>query len=191
MDMPPIQSPYGVDDSIEGKVYTWPVVIGVISIVWASLGLVCTGCGAGVLAALPSMMQSQGPLPPSMMMSGMMALNMGLGLVLAILLLIAGILTLRRNPVGGKLHLVYAVLALPLVAFGIWIQFQQLAAMEQWVAENPSSPFAQGHSSAGNMIGMGFGVVLGGGWPIFLLIWFGVVKNKAGSMGVRPAPPPV
>lgn len=191
MDTPQMEHPHGIDVTAEGKVYTWPVVIGVISIVLSSLGLVCGGCGAGVLAMLPSMMKSQGPLPPTMSLNGPMAVHMGLGVLNAIVLLVGGILLIRRNPTGRLLHLVYAVTGLPLVAFGIWVQMNQMAAMDQWVLENADSPFAQGHSAAGGMIGMVVGAVLGGGWPVFLLIWFGVVKNKADSMGVRPAPPPV
>ncbi|NUQ68776.1 MAG: hypothetical protein HUU18_10925 [Phycisphaerales bacterium] len=191
MDTPPIENAQGIDGSLEGKVYTWPVVIGVISIVLSSLGLVCGGCGAGMLAVLPSILKDQGELPPTMSLSGPMLVHMGLGLLNAIVLLVGGILLIRRNPTARMLHLVYAITGLPLVAFGVWVQFNQMAAMDQWVAENPNSPFAQGHSSAGGMIGMAVGVVLGGGWPVFLLIWFGVIKNKADSMGVRPAPPPV
>lgn len=191
MSMQPTQIDADFADPAGPRVYKWPVVIGIISIVWSSLGITCAGCGAGMLAMLPAMFKDQGPLPPTMQMSGLLAINMGLGVMMGILLLTAGILTLRRNATGGMLHMVYGVLGLPLVAFGTWVQFQQMAAMDQWVAENAGSPFARGHSSAGGMIGVVVGLVLGLAWPIFVLIWFGVVKRGAGSMGVRPAPPPV
>lgn len=169
----------------------WPVVVGIISICLSSLFLVCTVVGVGMLAIMPRMMKDQGPLPPTMTVSTPMLVQAVLGVVDLVILLVAGIMTVRRNPSGRTTHLVYAVLALPLVALGTWVQWQNGAAMEQWVRENPGSPFAKGYSPTGQTIGLLFGVLMGAAWPVFCLIWFGAVKRTAESFGPRPAPPPI
>lgn len=163
----------------------WPKVIGVISTVLGAFGGVCGGCGVAMLLATPWLMSgntSAGPLPPTMQ-PGLGTLVMyGFSLLLSFLLLTCGILTLRRSELGRVLHLVYAILNYPSVAVGLWMAWQQHVAMEQWIRENPTSPYAQG-GNFGFMISVVIGIVLGFGYPTFLVIWFGFVKRAPGSMG--------
>lgn len=170
----------------------WPLVIGWISIAWAGLGSVCGVCGIGLLAVAPSFMpKDQGPLPPSMQLSGGM-IAMGItGVLMAVLLLTCGIMCIRRNPACRPIFLVYAVLGLLSLVFSLYIQFQQAESMARWAAENPDSPFAAGYKNpaqvrASQIGGMIFGVVLGGAWPVFLLVWFGLIKTRAEQFG-KPA----
>ena len=124
-----------------------------------------------------------GELPPNMRPTPEQLVGLAFGFGLSILLLVSGILTLRRRPVGRLLHLLYAGLSVPLVAVNSYMQWKQMALMEQWLRENPNSPFAAGQSSTGNMIGLVFGIFFGLAYPLFLLVWFGLVKRSAASMG--------
>jgi hypothetical protein len=167
----------------------WPLVIGWVSIAWAALGTLCGICGAGSLAIAPSLMPTdQGPLPPAMQLSpGVMALT-AMGTVMGIFLLTCGIMCLRRNAASRGLFLVYSVVALLFVGVSIYIQLQQGATMAKWVAENPDSPFAAGYKNPGavqaqQIVGIVVGVLLGSAFPVFLLIWFGLVKTKPEQFG--------
>src|SRR3954468_11066775 len=89
----------------------WPKVIGIISIVVASLGLACGVCGLANIALLPVMenmtKDKLGPMPAIMKPTG---LQMALGVVQMgwpALLLGAGIATVRRRYSGRTMHLVY------------------------------------------------------------------------------------
>ncbi len=172
----------------------WPKVIGIISIVFASLGLVCGGCGLIVTPFMGQLMGSAAEgheLPPIYQPNiGNMAYA-ALGLLSALLLLIAGALTISRKPVGRMLHLVYAIVGIPLTIGGLYIQWKLQRETAAWAAQaDPANPFAQQFNSPqagfGNMIGMAFGAVFGLSYPLFLLVWFGLVKRKASDMGTAP-----
>jgi hypothetical protein len=164
----------------------WPKVTGIISIVLASLGLVCGGCGMGWLAFMPTFMknvesQMGGPMPDAMMPGmGQLAL-MGVQLLWSVLLLVAGIATLKRNEAGKKLHVLYAIGAMLLGLLGLALQYQQLQTLNEWVAANPDNKWAiqQKQGQPFQYIGMCVGVVVGLGYPIFCIIWFGFVKRRA------------
>ncbi|GJQ30944.1 MAG: hypothetical protein HBSAPP03_28280 [Phycisphaerae bacterium] len=169
----------------------WPKTVGVISIVWAGLGLVCGGClpvvGIAAMSMIPPEMKAE--FPPNM--AGTPALwGLGvIGLLNALLLLIAGIITIRRNPIGGPVHLVYACLAVVLFAGSMFLQFQNQEALARWAAENPGTQFAKQMNMPGQKIGtyvgMAFGAVLGLAYPVFLLVWFGAVKRGASAWPPR------
>lgn len=165
----------------------WPKVIGIISIIWGSLGLCCNVIGGAYYSvgqpALLKMAQ-EGPMadgiPPFMLQAHlpMVALCV-LGLAVSVLLVIAGSTLAARKPAGRGLHLAYGVVGLLLVAISMYFQFQMQAQVDQWVRDNPTTAFAQQQQQAGIMkvVGPVLGVVLGFGWPVFSLVWFGLVKK--------------
>lgn len=163
----------------------WPKVIGIISICLAGLGLTCQVCGVAMaplsMSIIPADQRDQ--YPPNMGVGPLVYLAAALGLPHGLLLLVAGIQTMRRRASGKMLHLIYALLALPLVAFGIWVQVEQQAVIAQWVRENPDTVYAKQMqmpgAAMGQYIGMIFGIFFGLAYPVFLLIWFGIVKAKA------------
>lgn len=163
----------------------WPKVIGIISICLAGLGLTCQVCGVAMAPLSMSMMPAdqRDQFPPNMGVGPLIYLAAALSLPHVLLLLAAGVQTLRRRASGKMLHLIYALLALPLVAFGIWVQFEQQANVAQWVRENPDTTYAKQMqmpgAAMGQQFGLIFGVCFGLAYPIFLLIWFGIVKAKA------------
>jgi hypothetical protein len=111
---------------------------------------------------------------------------MGVGTMLTLVLLGAGISTIMRKPVGRALHLVYALLAFPLTAANVWNTLQKSGAMAQWVKDYPNNKIAQSQASGGSQIGELIGLavllVMGLAWPVFCLIWFGLVKRSTAEM---------
>src|SRR5262245_30120049 len=130
--------------SVPAEPAAWPKTVGTISIVWALLGLLCGVCGTSWLFMAPRFMakaeqQFGEPFPDVMKPSvGQMVAGL-LGFISPILLMIAGILTVRRRPQGRPVHLLYAVIALILSAVGMVMQVQQQLAIMDWAKHNQSS----------------------------------------------------
>jgi hypothetical protein len=89
-------------------------------------------------------------------------------LALAVLLLVAGMMVLRQSPSGRRLHLIYALVKLPLaIAGGIGLV---------WLATGMANTFGPGGASAAGTtpreaIGWGIALAIGGAiYPIALLI---------------------
>lgn len=167
----------------------WPKVVGIISIVLGSLGLVCNGFGAVSLAISPVMGKmvaeaaEQNPaaaVPPVMFQpSAMMVVASVLSVLASVVLLIAGISTVTRKPLGRTLHLLYPVPALISVVLSILATMTMVDAIQEWVRDNPDANFSQNYTPISSYFGVVIGVLLGGAYPIFALIWFG-------AMGKRP-----
>lgn len=185
------------DFSVAGEPPAWPKVVGIISIVWASLGIVCNLCGvAGSAfqgAFLNMMPPEQQEQMRAQMAAGQSPLVLGtyvLGSVLAVELLVAGIATVRRRPIGRLLHLAYGaagVLLVLLSTFATWSAMQaQLATMQQGASEVAKQQAAA--MQGGMMFGMAFGVCIGLAYPAFCLVWFGVMgkRPEAGAMPQDP-----
>jgi hypothetical protein len=177
---------------LEESLPSWPKVVGIVSIVWGSLGIMCNGCGVASMLVMPGLMAQavpNEPMPPQFQPSGLAIAASGLSVVVSAVLILAGILVMRRREVGRWLHLGYAGAALVLTIVGVAIQLQMFAAMEQFVRENPGSMWAQQQNAPGakfgQQTGLIFGVILGAAYPLFCLVWFGVIK-RGGSMGTVP-----
>lgn len=188
----------GLSDEELGRVPVWPKVIGIISISWGTLGLCCAGLGAfgfwmmGVAA-------SQAASDPKAAMPDVYAnvpvamwAQIGIGVLMALFLLVSGILLVMRSYPARMMHLVYGVLGVLTAAWGVFLQLQMQEQVDAWCAANPDTMFAQNNASAGAItkyLGVGIGLVFGMGYPIFCLIWFGLVKKTRESMtgGVEAA----
>lgn len=174
---------------------SWPKVVGIISIVWGSVGIVCSGCGLLTPVFIPALMKAVGQeMPKEAMPQGMQMLLMIPGLLLAVFLIVAGVATLNRKPSGFPMHLGYALVAIPLALLNVYFSWKQQGEMAQWAAMNPEHPFAQQANNPGQrmmqVVGLIFGAVIGLAYPVFCLIWFGLVK-KARDMGeIDPATDP-
>lgn len=167
----------------------WPKAVGIVSIVWGSLGIACNGCGVVSMLVMPGLMAQavpNEPMPPQFQPSGLAVLASVLSVCVSVVLIVAGVLVMRRRELGRWLHLGYAAAALVLTIVGVAIQLQMMAAMDQFVRENPGSMWAQQQnapgSKIGQQVGLVFGVVLGAAYPLFCLVWFGLIK-RGGSMG--------
>lgn len=167
----------------------WPKPIGIVSIVWGSLGLLCGVCGLASLSMMSTFVQGaedqMGPMPDIMKPSPLQMVAMALGFVPTVVLLVAGILTVKRNYKGRLAHLVYVALAIVIGGIGIAMQIQQQMALSAWAAENPDNMWAKQQQQGGMFayIGIAFGVILSFAWPIFCAIWFGFIKKKPEDFG--------
>ena len=171
---------------------SWPKVVGIISIVLGGLGLVCNGCGSAYFVIGPSFFASMmkttvEELPPNMKPGPEMLLLSAVALVISVLLIFAGAATTRRRGSGRLMHLAYAAVQFPLFGVSMWLQWRTMLQMRQWIAEHPESPFSKGGDPmAGFVIGLVIGAVIGLAYPCFLLVWFGLIKRDAASMGRVP-----
>lgn len=180
-----------LDPQIELAPASWPKVIGIISICWGCLGLTCLGCLFGWLsfgsALLPANLKDA-PKPPGMTMNVAAAVQIGFGFVMSLLLIASGIQTARRQLSGRTLHLVWAALTIPIGAVGLYLSWRQQIEVERWFQDNPDSQFAKGYrpGKGGQAFGLAFGACMQYAWPIFCLIWFGLVKRTKESFGAPP-----
>lgn len=185
-DVPPIE-PGDLEDALMAEAPAWPKVVGITSIVWASFWLLCGGCGIGMMFFSKQFLkmaeaQMGGP-PPAVMLPTPLMMGLGVvGVVWTFVLLVAGITTASRRPVGRTLHLVYAVGSIIFSGVSTVVNVQNQAVMNAWAAANPADPWAAKHNPTMGYVMLGIMVVVGIGWPIFCLVWFGLVKRTAESM---------
>lgn len=172
---------------------SWPRIIGWISTGLGVLGLGCLSCSIAGVFLGPAMMQGQpgvdpNNLPPNMTASPMMLAQMVVGGVLSVVQIIAGVLTINRQRAARMVHLVWAGLAVLSGIAGLIMQVKMNQDFKAWIAANPGSPFAQG-GGGGPFVYVGYActAVMGLGYPIFCLIWFGFVKTTHAQMLHREA----
>ena len=175
----------------------WPKVVGIISIILGTLGVICTGGGTAMAGLSAKMIQSsgmQGPFPPAITNPPMIVYISGaLSVLLSIYLIVTGVITANRKPIGRIMHVIYAILAIIIITVALKYTFDQQAVMAQWVKDHPDAPFAKTQSGAGGSIGLVIGIFMSFLryiWPTFCLIWFGLIKTKAKHMtgaGLAPA----
>jgi len=161
----------------------WPKVVGIISIVWAGLGLTCTGCGLASMVFMPQLMKVSeqamgGPMPAIMQPGPLQIVLTAASLIPVILLLLAGIATVGRKPTGRPLHLAYAVVSIVMSVASTVVAAQHQLAVIEWAQQNPDSKWAGQAQSPMAWIGLAFGILIGLAWPVFCLIWFGLVKRR-------------
>lgn len=187
-DTPPTQQPAGFDPNNPDLFIDrpkWPTVIGVISVSWAGLGLLCgvLGTVGFVFMRQPmfteQMEKSMGsPMPDVMLPNTMQLVLMGVGTLWACVLLFAGIALVTRKQTGRMLHLLYAIVALALACAGLFLQARQMSALHAWVEANPGNKWAQTQSPVGQFLGACFGMIMSLGYPTFLILWFGLGKGR-------------
>lgn len=161
----------------------WPMIVGVISIIWGGFFLICGGCGLGWYVAMPRFMKMaeegmKEPAPQIMFPTGLDYAAMLVGLHLSLLALIAGIMTVRRRAAGRTLHLAYAALGILLTVGSVVNGIMRQMEMVQWARQNASSPWARQIDNPTGMIMIVFFTVVGLAYPMFLLYWFGLEKKR-------------
>jgi hypothetical protein len=161
----------------------WPRVVGIISITWAAIGLVCGLCGLGGMAAQTMFMPEAersvgGPMPAVMKPGAMPMVMLGISMATSLLLLIAGIATVGRRRSGRMLHLVYALIDVPLIAVNTLVSVQQQVAIADWAKQNPADPWAKQSNPVFGLAILAFFTVIAVAWVVFLLIWFGPMKKR-------------
>ncbi len=178
----------------------WPTTVGVISIVLGGLGAL-SGCwgivspmfmGAFLELMPPGQTQGLGAMTEHVgLISGLGAA----GMVVATLLLIAGIGMVRRRPWSVSASRWWAVLKMLFVvvqtALGAVMQKEMI---EEMTKNDPNvAAMGTGFMSAMFIVGYALGLLWGWAYPIFLLIWLsrGKVKEEVASWPQdATAPPP-
>lgn len=162
---PPVQQVAPAPAADAGGTPTWAKVIGIISIVFGGLGVLCTPINLMNIRANPHVREMFGPqLVTAQTVSGLA------GIVSAALLLAGGIYLLKRRRVGVTLHYVVAILNLVLIVANL-------------VAMLTMAP--------GGRMGMLvtvpsiLGTILGAAYPVFLLIWLSRPPVRADTANWR------
>ncbi len=180
----------GHDLGLEPTRKSWPKVIGVLSIVWGSLWLFCNGCGligqvfqSAMMKMIPQPTgpnaQQIPPMPDVMKPTVLDIAGMSAGMILCVVLIVAGAMLVARNPKGRVTHLVYAALSILATLIGTTFAFQKQAAIQAWAKQNPDNFWGKSQSHGGGLafIFIGVAVLLAMAYPLFLLIWFLAVKR--------------
>ncbi len=181
------------DFQLSGEPPAWPKVVGIISIVLASLSLVCGGCGlvqnvmglaqGGKDVEIPNSATIHIP-PPSVLSVGLGVL----GWLWAVLLLVAGIMTVKRLAKARLLHLVYASVSIVLTIASVAVGMAEMRRVFDAFAQNAQMAQMAGFMRMGAYAVMCFAVALGLGYPIFLLVWFGVMGKRPETGAVLQEP---
>jgi len=192
-NMPPN---FGEPDLL-GEARSWPKVIGIISIVWASLGLLCNSCTALSAVLTPVFMNMAPPQMQQQMQQQMASQNTLfnivtglLGVAMSVVLMYAGIQTMRYRWKGRMLHLVWAGLSVVLgiggSIFGYGVMKQQVAAQLAQMQNDPNMAKMQPMIETMAYATFGCVVLFSLAYPLFILVWFGLIKKRPEDMGPPP-----
>ncbi len=179
--------------AIPPKASSWPMVIGVIAIIFGSLATLqgCMGLGWSALAGIFTSMMPQeqaGMMAATKALAPLMLISAGITMPIAIVLLIGGIGLTKRSPWSPKTCRIWAGLKMLLVVYssiiGYLVQQAQMEAMQRMLEEDPNTAGAMPGFLGTFMAILGpLTLVLGIAWgwalPIFMLIWFSRRKIKA------------
>ena len=192
------QAPTGFDPNAEPLFVeppSWPKVIGIMSIIFGAISVFCGGIGAAFLPFQAGMMESMlegAPPPPSMNPSALTYGLMAASLLINVLLVVAGIFCVLRNPVARLAHLGYVLVFIPVVIATAVNTMNVQKATEAWAVEYPDNMLAQQTQQQVDM-GLNTGlitaivtIVISLAWPLFCIIWFGFVKTKPNQMTGQP-----
>ena len=183
----------------------WPKVVGILSTIFGILAITCGVGGVALMFAsdkiLSGVMGSQLPdgVPPPPMapsLDAIMIASATFGLIVNVILILAGISLIRRKPSGRSLHLVYALLAVVTGFFSTYAGFQgsmkQQQALEAWIEQHGDTDFGKqiknqqaqqaGMQQTIRVAGTAVGLAVALAWPTFCIVWFGMVKRDADTM---------
>jgi len=184
----------------------WPTVVGIISLCVAGLSLACDTIGLiGQLIVMLFVQPSVGAMQPGFRPGWATAstlLTTGADMIATVVLLIGGVLLLKRRPLARPLHLVYGVATFAIVMINATMFVVMIRQATVAAATMPATGPASGPAMPSAARGMLFGGITGGIgmaisliYPIFLLVWFlrrpivEQVRQWAASAGARPEGP--
>ncbi len=152
----------------------WPGVIGIIAIVFGSLGALLGAWSFASLVFLPWLMELAGTgfgLPPPEHMRTQAIFGGVTAVPLGLLLLFAGIATLRRRRRCVRLGVIWAMLKIPVVVAGAAVAVgMQRAQFDSIAAQAPG--MAVPFTGTVIVFTVVLQIILGWSLPVFLLIWF-------------------
>ena len=179
---------------------TWPKTIGIVSIVWASLGLTCSVCYTGSYVFVEPIMgfamkaaaqQSGGTassaanvqVPPAYLPNVLDWVTVILWVGITGFLLFAGITLVKRRVQGRTFHLAYAVASVFITGLRAFAEYSKQTEIQAWIAANPDIPFAKQQAaspfaSSATVIGVILTALVATIYPAFILIWFLFIKKN-------------
>lgn len=152
----------------------WPKAIGVISIVFASLGLVCVPLSGAMTAFAPhGQARIENPYP-----GWYTATGLAMSVAQSALLLAAGVSLIKRRPRGRTLHVVYAGVGVGHVLASFLLILLVFPTPD---VPGPAGAFFPATAACSTLAGAAY--------PIFLLIWFmrPAIRNEVESWRSRAA----
>ena len=161
---------------------TWPKIIGVISIVFGSVA--CLSGAWGLLA--PRLMEAvavkapQSQAAPFAAMEGWgtwIVVSSALTMLIAPVLLVAGIDLVRRRRRGIKLGRVWAVLKMIFAVAGSYLGFVMIQEQFRQMPQQ-KLPVGGDFFVVMGVVGAVAGVLWSCAYPVFLLIWFSRAKVR-------------
>ena len=160
----------------------WPTAIGTIAIVFGTLGTL--GGLLGALSPVTIAIFSEFMLPGQeeglqQTMAWSVAYGIG-GMIIAILLLIAGIRLRSRRRQAVVLIRTWAIVKILLSVGGTVIGYQSVQLQMEAIQNDPSSPIMNtGIMGTFGMVGMVVGLLWAFVLPVFMLAWFARKKIKS------------
>lgn len=184
---PPVH-PGMTPDAQSMRQAVWPMVIGIILIVWAAFSIL-VGLYQMVIPLIMPMLALAVPGQASLEQFTVWYLVVGGGsTALGILLLVSGILLIKRRPKVAGLCLAWALIKIIVVIgeviLSYFVQQVQMASAISGAAGGPGAAMMQSSLMFWMQI-LGLVIVLLWGWalPVFVLIWFSLrsVKQEISS----------
>lgn len=187
----------------------WPKVIGVISVVLGSLGVLGGICGTlamvvgqGVMTLAAQQQQGASAVQAMQDQTSFTVLSLLTGLLLALFLLVAGVVLICRRRRGVTLLKVWAVCRIVAVGvgsvIGYFVGVAQMEVMQQTtMGSNQPPPGMASFITGGMILLFVLGLLWGWAWPIFVLIWLRrqKIRDDYSTWGQRPiavaTPPPI
>jgi len=158
-------------------------VIGIIGIVYSSLGVLGGCCGIGAMYFMPDLIEWIEDFLPAEQAEAMgtidepsawMIVSSVVAVGLAAFLLTGSIRVLRRRASGVQTCKIWAVVSIPWTVVALVIGW----TYQPDVPTTQDAAYASG-MMIGNVVGSCGGLLFGWAFPIFLLIWFSRSKIKA------------
>ncbi len=168
----------------------WTKWLGGVGLAIGAVSGCCSLGDAAVAALAPRLMQmisaAQIDMPPVYTAPPLaFKLSLVAKVAAALLLVVAAAMCLARKPASRSLHLVWALLSIAVFIWATAMTFQMQAQVEQWMRDNPDADFTQlaqqGMAMQGQMsqlISVAINALLSLAWPVFILIWFGLIKRR-------------
>ncbi len=169
-EQPPLQPQYAPPE----KKPAWPIVIGIISIVLASLGLLCFPLSIVSNKLNPEAVEWEKSLPDWYSTYTIVVSLFGVGMTIG--LLIGGILLIRRRAIARPLHMLYG-------AFGAFMCILGFVMLFTVVLPSLSAANFPPEREIIVKIVSVVGTIVGAVYPVFLLIWFsrGRIRDQVRS----------
>ncbi len=163
----------------------WPKPVGILSIVFGGIAVTCIGFGMASMFVMPSLMGAalgDDPLPPTMKPGLVQIALMAVSVLMNVLLIIGGISCLSRKIATRYMHLIYGVGLIVLAVVGVFFQFELMAQMDIYVQDYPDNQISQSYNRTTQLVSALVMTALSLAWPVFCLIWFGLVKKTEDDM---------